>query len=135
MGGPLGDVVVDANVHSMELLPGGVDGDSTGDSIDEGVVYVYDSLEYPFYRGERYHQYHKNVVMHRDVPESYLINARQAAIDRGWIDETCSSDAPISNLERAPCEVALLPPTQAPRDDLPLQDHGSMFFCGASRVM
>ena len=66
---------------------------------------VYDSLEFPFYRAERYHQYHKNVVVNRDLPDSYLSSARQAAIESGSIDETCQDGILESNIELAPCET------------------------------
>ena len=66
---------------------------------------VYDSLEFPFYRAERYHQYHKNVVINRDLPDSYLSSARQAAIESGSIDETCQDGILESNIELAPCET------------------------------
>jgi hypothetical protein len=51
VGGPLYASVVAHNVNNMTLLEGGVNGPGA-DSIDEGVVYVYDSIAFPFYRGE-----------------------------------------------------------------------------------
>jgi len=96
--------IVRNNVHNMTLLEGGVHGDG-GDSTDNGVVYIYDSHVFPFYRGEQYHQYHPNVVLGRSVPQEYLVTAKQDAVNRGWINPDCAdSNAPVpavTNLENA----------------------------------
>jgi len=86
LAGAFGPAIKASNLYSMPLIEGG-----PGDSTDEGVVYVYDSNSYPFYRAERYHQYHRNVVIGRSLPSSYMGTARSAAISSGWIDETCGS--------------------------------------------
>jgi len=76
----------------------------TTDTIDQGVVYVYCSIAFPFYRGEQYHMFHRNVVLHREVPDEYLVDASNAAKARGWDEKTCSeTDIHTTNLERLPC--------------------------------
>lgn len=39
--------------------------------------YVYDSLVYPFYRAEGYHQFHTNDVLQRPLPDSYTKTLKQ----------------------------------------------------------
>ena len=85
--GALYAAVVEANVNGMELVEGT---GGASDSVDEGVVYVYDSEKFPFYRGEQYHQFHANVVLRRDVPKEYLVDAARAAANRGWTAPTCA---------------------------------------------
>lgn len=72
-----------ANTHGMRLQRGGI-----GDSEGEFVVYVYDSVEYPFFRGEEYHQFHPNNVIQRDLPASYLVTLKKIQEDLGRIDES-----------------------------------------------
>jgi methionine-R-sulfoxide reductase len=48
-----------------------VEGVGRGDTNDEYKIYVYDTAEFPFYRGEQYHQFHANTVLGRAVPRSY----------------------------------------------------------------
>ena len=88
--GPLYAALVKANVHGMDLVEGGKGGDPSRDTIDQHTVYVYCSILYPFYRGEQYHMFHPNVVLGRDVPDTYLHQASQATRDRHWVDETCA---------------------------------------------
>ena len=98
--GPLYRLLVAANIHGMPLVEGGKGGDPSKDTIDQGTVYVYCSLLYPFYRGEQYHMFHPNVVLGRDVPGTYLNQASQAARARHWVDETCAeTDVHTTNVE------------------------------------
>mmetsp|Transcript_23332 Transcript_23332/g.53779 ORF Transcript_23332/g.53779 Transcript_23332/m.53779 type:complete len:393 (-) Transcript_23332:139-1317(-) len=62
-------IIQAANTYNMPLLQG--KGSNDGDDQDEYVVYIYDSLEFPFYRAEASHQFHTNDVVGRPVPESY----------------------------------------------------------------
>ena len=55
----------------MPLLDGG-----GSDTKDEGVVYIYNSTAFPFYRAEQYHQYHRNSVIGRALPSAYTSTAR-----------------------------------------------------------
>ncbi len=65
------DEIVNANKeYNMELIEG--KGSNFGDVEGEFVVYIYDSLIFPFYRAENYHQFHTNDVVQRQVPISYL---------------------------------------------------------------
>ena len=68
--------------RGMPLLQGR--GGLAGDTIDEGVVYVYDSDAFPFFRGEELHQFHRNSVLRRAVPHSYtnVLKDKQAALGR-----------------------------------------------------
>lgn len=91
--GPLYSIIVAKNVNNMPLKPGANALVPDSDSIDEDVVYVYDTAEYPFYRGEQYHQFHRNVVLGREVPDTYLVAAKNAAVARGTINKTCSEFA------------------------------------------
>ena len=81
--GKLWHLVNPQNVHAMELRDGGDNG-GRGDEEDEGLVYVYDSLQYHFYRGEQYHQFHANTVLGRACPSSYLVSLKntQKALHR-----------------------------------------------------
>ena len=104
VNGPLYPVLVAANVHGMQLQRGSGPADTHG----EGVVYVYDSEVFPFYRGEQYHQFHKNVVLRRAVPSEYLDDAAHAATERGWIEPTCeesgATSPATSNVVPSSCE-------------------------------
>eukprot|EP00040_Diaphanoeca_grandis_P029760 m.175001 g.175001 ORF g.175001 m.175001 type:complete len:497 (-) comp31794_c0_seq1:75-1565(-) len=95
---PLFSIVQHHNVHNFTLVEG--KGGLVSDTAGEGVVYIYDTGEFPFYRAEQYHQYHANTVLGRFLPDSYLVYAKNAAITRGWINKTCAEDrtAP-SNVE------------------------------------
>lgn len=103
MDGKYFPILQRANLHNMGLRRGGAH-----DTIDEGIVYVYDSVYYPFYRAERYHQFHENKVLKRELPSEYLINANSLAIRRGYINKTCrETDGKVyygSNLEYPPCQ-------------------------------
>ena len=63
------------NVHGMELIDGM--GGTNGDTQDNYVVYVYDSLAFPFFRAETFHQFHTNDVLNRPVPTSYTVQLKQ----------------------------------------------------------
>ena len=87
---PFYELVVKHNIYSMELVAGGLDGGPAGDTVDEYVVYIYCSILRPFYRAEQFHMFHPNLVLNRPLTSEYSVDARQAALDRGWIDQTCS---------------------------------------------
>ncbi|CAK0834366.1 unnamed protein product [Prorocentrum cordatum] len=75
-----------ANIYSMPLIR--ANGGSTGDDTeDEYVVYVYDSLVYPFFRGEAYHQFHENSVIGRPLPASYLSTLKTVQADIGRLGD------------------------------------------------
>jgi hypothetical protein len=93
--GPFASMIQQANIHSMPLLEGGANGDPSGDTLDEGVVYVYCSITYPFYQAEAYHQFHPNWVLNRDLPAQYLTDAKAAALDRGLTYYTCGEDGVV----------------------------------------
>lgn len=65
----------------MPLLDG-----SANDLQDEYVVYVYDSQDFPFYRGEAYHQFHPNDVVMREVPRTYLEDLKETQKALGRLD-------------------------------------------------
>ena len=87
MKGKLWHLVDQQNVHQMELRQGGADG-GRGDTEDEGLIYVYDSLKYHFYCGERYHQFHANTVLGRAVGSSYLVTLKDTQESLHRIDPT-----------------------------------------------
>jgi hypothetical protein len=60
------------------------EGGPASDQQDEYVVWVYDSLTFPFFKGEEYHQFHLNTVLGRYVPPSYTdtLKAVQEAAGR-----------------------------------------------------
>eukprot|EP00928_Gymnodinium_smaydae_P018642 TRINITY_DN17101_c0_g1_i1.p1 TRINITY_DN17101_c0_g1~~TRINITY_DN17101_c0_g1_i1.p1 ORF type:complete len:352 (+),score=38.41 TRINITY_DN17101_c0_g1_i1:58-1113(+) len=74
-----------ANVYGMPLVEG--KGGLSGDTEGEYIVYVYDSNEFPFFRGERSHQFHANTVLGRPVPRSYLYDLKNDQIAIGRLDE------------------------------------------------
>lgn len=112
VNGSLYAAVVKANIHKMPLLVGGAKGE-TGDSVDEGVVYVYNSIEFPFYRAEQYHQFHTNDVLGRQLPQEYLVTAAVAAKARGWINATCNEDGTDTNVSNIEPQPAHCPPVRA----------------------
>ena len=73
----------------------------------EGPVYVYDADLYPFFVGEMYHQFHKNTVTGRYVEDEYLVDARAAAKDRGWIYEVCSEPGSSGASNLGECSTGL----------------------------
>jgi len=56
---------------------------------DQFVVYVYDTDEFPFFLGERSHQFHRNTVVRRDVPESYTEDLANTLAAAGELDSPC----------------------------------------------
>ena len=82
-----------AAARGMPLLQGA--GGLAGDTADEGVVYVYDSAAFPFYRGEEVHQFHRNSVLGRAVPASYTgaLKAVQAGAGRLGDPPGCAGGA------------------------------------------
>jgi len=88
--GPLYKIFIQNNVHNMSIKVG--DGGLKDDSIDEGVVYVYDTVDFPFYRASTWHQFHTNDVLGRYVPPSYTQDAKNAALARNWVNMTCAED-------------------------------------------
>lgn len=78
-------IIEAANVHGMSLERGlGGPGDDTE---DQYVVYVYDSNDFPFFRGETSHQFHANTVLGRSVPSEYLNDLKQAQKASGRLDD------------------------------------------------
>jgi len=74
---------VNAAHGKMPLLNG-----SASDLQDDFVVYVYDSLRFPFFRGEAYHQFHPNDVVGRPVPDSYLHDLKKTQAALGRLEST-----------------------------------------------
>jgi len=81
-----------ANVYGMPLIRG--TGGTNGDTEDEYVVYVYDSMAFPFFRGEAYHQFHTNDVLGRPVPKSYTSDLKMAQTKIGRMDSTGCVELP-----------------------------------------
>ncbi|CAE7839356.1 UBP18 [Symbiodinium sp. CCMP2592] len=73
----------EANTYGMPLLRGAV-----GDSEGEYVVYVYDSMQYPFFRGEAHHQFHPNNVIQRPVPLSYTSTLKSVQEEMGRLEDS-----------------------------------------------
>eukprot|EP00039_Didymoeca_costata_P007915 m.105365 g.105365 ORF g.105365 m.105365 type:complete len:730 (-) comp13872_c0_seq1:120-2309(-) len=101
--GPYFELIQKANIHNMTLLEGAGFGDL---DYYGPTVYIYDSLKFPFYRAEQYHQFHPNWVMQRDLPNGYSMTASRAAKIRGIINMTCgepgiASGVGLSNIEPA----------------------------------
>ena len=69
---------------------GGPDHDRRG----EGVVYVYDSRAFPFFRAEKYHQFHANVVMRRPVPATYTGRLARVQSKLGRLTSTGCTGVP-----------------------------------------
>lgn len=119
--------IVTHNINNMTLLEGGVHGVG-GDAVDNGVVYVYDSVQFPFYRAEQYHQYHANVVLGRPVPQEYLVTAKASAVARNWIPLTCNDanhpNPGTTNVENATtrCPVVIAEHTFSPTSPAPTSD-------------
>jgi len=67
-------------------------GRGRGDTVDEGVIYVYDTADFPFYRGEQYHQFHANTVLRRTVPASYTRDLKTVQVAHGKINPTGCPD-------------------------------------------
>jgi hypothetical protein len=78
-------IVEKANVHRMPLLDG--EGGPWSDTDDNYVVYVYDSVKFPFFRGEAGHQFHKNSVLGRPVPLSYTGRLKRIQEQAGRLDD------------------------------------------------
>jgi peptide methionine sulfoxide reductase MsrA len=74
----------------MKILPG--TGDEQ-DTLKAKSIYVYDTLDFPFYAGELYHQYHDDMI--EKYGKGY--NAmRSIALDRGDLQVSkCPGDAPF----------------------------------------
>jgi peptide methionine sulfoxide reductase MsrA len=87
MEGKFLPIVRERNVNDMPLVEGGDDG-GRGDTEDEYQVYIYDSLEYHFYRAEQYHQFHANTVLQRSVPASYTVTLKTSQEQAGRISPT-----------------------------------------------
>ena len=117
VAGPLFAVLAAHNKHNMTLTQGY--GGEVTDSMDEGVVYVYDTLHFPFYRAQQFHQYHTNDVLGRALPPSYTGTARDAAAERKWINPTCAeatqSGSNVEDIRIMDCGfVAPTPPPPSP---------------------
>jgi len=95
MDSALWPFVTAANTHGMPLVSGlGGPGD---DCEDQFVVYIYDSIKFPFFRGETYHQFHKNDVVGRYVPQSYL-SLSTVLSDAGKLEDSDCIELPFSEL-------------------------------------
>lgn len=81
-GGPLYPILAQENVHGMALKAGA---GSEQDVLN--TVWVLDSDQFPFFRGEQYHQYHSN-FFGASYGSVYLNKARKAQIDAGHIEPT-----------------------------------------------
>lgn len=77
-------IIEAANVHGMQLARG--TGGTRDDTEDEYVVYVYDSRQFPFFRGESSHQFHANSVIGRPVPSSYTRDLKKVQRELGRLD-------------------------------------------------
>lgn len=86
-------LIVAANTRSMPLVKG--DGGPFADKEGEYVVYVYDSIAFPFFRGEGYHQFHENSVIGRAVPVSYTGRLWQVQKALGRLDGHGCMDPPM----------------------------------------
>ena len=108
--GALYPLIQAANRDNIQLVPGR----GRGDNSDEGKIYIYDTAEYPFYRGEQYHQFHANSVLGRRVPSSYTgtLKATQAAA--GLIDPTGCPDPHAITGRRQPPPPPPPPPRPPP---------------------
>jgi len=74
------------NTYGMPLIRVALDGPGD-DTEDDHVVYVYDSNDFPFFRGEASHQFHKNSVIGRYVPPSYTRTLKQVQEVLGRLDD------------------------------------------------
>lgn len=81
-----------ANVYDMKLRRGR--GGPARDLDDNHVVYVYDSREFPFYRAEGYHQFHRNLVIQRHVPRTYHEGLKRVQEALGRLDGHGCADPP-----------------------------------------
>lgn len=91
---------------NMELVAGV----GRGDTNDEYKIYVYDTANFPFYRGEQYHQFHENSVLGRPVPAYYTGTLKRLQAAAGLIDSTGCPDQ-LLNVPRLPPPP---PPPPAP---------------------
>lgn len=66
----------------------GKGGPPHGDDQGEYVVYVYDSVAFPFFRAETYHQFHTNDVLQRAVPSSYTRTLKSVQEAEGRMSST-----------------------------------------------
>ena len=105
VNGELYSIIVANNKHSLKLIEGK---GAKSDKLDEGVVYIYDTAKFPFYRGERYHQFHANVVLGRACPPAYLTTTRALQIKLGNIDPNCGEKGSSGKSN------VILPPPPAP---------------------
>jgi peptide methionine sulfoxide reductase MsrA len=81
-----------ANVYNMKTARG--KGSTDGDTEGEYVVYVYDSDQFPFFRGEAYHQFHTNDVLGRRVPASYTRDLKDTQHRLGRLDDMGCAQVP-----------------------------------------
>ncbi|KAI8473868.1 MAG: hypothetical protein J3K34DRAFT_409441 [Monoraphidium minutum] len=98
---PLFKVLQDANVNRMELregsgnaYEGGGIGARPTEGDELGVVWVVDSGSLPFYRAERYHQFHPGLGM-ESFPASYTRDLKAAVAATGKIDPTGCPELPF----------------------------------------
>eukprot|EP00746_Dinoflagellata_sp_MGD_P066702 gnl/MRDRNA2_/MRDRNA2_276017_c0_seq1.p1 gnl/MRDRNA2_/MRDRNA2_276017_c0~~gnl/MRDRNA2_/MRDRNA2_276017_c0_seq1.p1 ORF type:complete len:356 (+),score=49.24 gnl/MRDRNA2_/MRDRNA2_276017_c0_seq1:112-1179(+) len=84
-----------ANVYGMPLVSGA---GGPGDNEDDHIVYVYDSVEFPFFRGEDYHQFHTNDVLGRPVPRNYTGDLKDAQRKIGRLDDDIGCTSVIAEV-------------------------------------
>jgi len=95
VNGELYHVVEEANINEMPLVEGvGEPEDVKGDF----VVYIYDSNKFPFYQGERGHQFHANVVVGRPVPEAYLALRDSETMEERMRATLCDHDPDMNGM-------------------------------------
>ena len=80
------------------------------DKQDEYLVWVYDSNQFPFFKGEEYHQFHPNTVLGRWVPQSYTgkLKEVQKAEGRLKLEGCASSEGSSILLSLTPVVIGVL---------------------------
>eukprot|EP00798_Chlamydomonas_sp_ICE-L_P015637 gene15637-21746_t len=89
MNSPLFQVLKDANVNGMNLLEGSGNTFANGRPTEDDVfntVWVVDSNALPFYRAEKYHQFHNGVG--EPFPKEYTQQLKDQIAATGRIDAT-----------------------------------------------
>lgn len=89
---PFFKLLEDANVNKMELRPGkGNPGEGPEEDL-VNVVWVVDSNQLPFYRAEKWHQFHNGVG--RKYPDEYTRDLKKAVEATGKIESTGCPEFP-----------------------------------------
>ncbi|KAF5843306.1 hypothetical protein DUNSADRAFT_108 [Dunaliella salina] len=93
---PFFPILKEANVYGMELREGSGNvwnGNKPSEDDILNVVWVVDSKQLPFYRAEKYHQYHTG--MGKMFPWEYLVDMKNAAAKAGKIGPTGCPELPF----------------------------------------